>query len=207
MSTDLIAKMREITGAGIMDCRNALKETNNNIDKACRLLREKGVTTVLKKVGRCARQGIVYSYIHGNGILGVLVEVNCETDFVAKTIDFHNLVKEIAMQIAAIAPAYISRDQVPKNIIESEKEIYRIQLKKEGKSEKVFDKIIEGKIEKFYSKICLYDQAYIRDTDGKETIKDLITNTIAKIGENIIVRRFSRFKLGEEWWCLQRECF
>ena len=198
MSTELITKIREMTGAGIMDCKNALKETNNDIDKACRWLREKGITIAVKKAGRCVRQGLVYSYIHGNGILGVLVEVNCETDFVAKTVDFHNLVKEIAMQIAATSPAYVSRDQIPKSVIESEKEIYRVQLKKEGRPEKILDKIIEGKVEKFYSQTCLYDQVYIRDVNGKETIKDLITNSIAKIGENIIVKRFSRFKLGEE---------
>jgi len=198
MSTELITKIREMTGAGIMDCKNALKEANNDIDKACRWLREKGVATAVKKAGRCAKQGLIYSYIHGNGMLGTLVEVNCETDFVAKTMDFHNLVKEIAMQIAATAPIYVSRDQVPKSVIESEKEIYRVQLEKEGKTEKVLDKIINGKVEKFYGQICLYDQVYIRDTHGKETIKDLITNFIAKIGENIIVKRFSRFKLGEE---------
>ncbi|MDR1401172.1 MAG: translation elongation factor Ts [Endomicrobium sp.] len=198
MSTELIRKIREMTGAGIMDCKNALEEANNDIDKACRWLREKGVSTAVKKSGRCARQGLVYSYIHGNGMLGVLIEVNCETDFVAKTIDFYNLVKEIAMQIAATAPAYISRDQVPKSVIESEKEIYKIQLKKECRPEKVFDKIINGKVEKFYSQTCLYDQVYIRDIYGKETIKDLITNAIARIGENIIVKRFSRFRLGEE---------
>ncbi|MDR1511233.1 MAG: translation elongation factor Ts [Endomicrobium sp.] len=196
--TGLITKVREMTGAGVMDCRNALKETNNDVDKACLWLRKKGIATAVKKAGRYARQGLVYSYIHGNGTLGVLVEVNCETDFVAKTVDFHNLVKEIAMQIAATTPTYISRDQVPENVVGSEKEIYKIQLKKEGKPEKIFDKIIEGKIEKFYSQTCLYDQAYIRDIQGKETIKGLISNSIAKIGENIVVKRFSRFKLGEE---------
>jgi elongation factor Ts len=198
MSTELITKLREMTGAGIMDCRNALKESNNNVENACQWLREKGMASAVKKAGRAAKQGLVHSYIHGNGTLGVLVEVNCETDFVAKTEDFQALVKEIAMQIAAVSPTYISREQVPESILNAEKEIYKAQLKEKGKPEKVWDKIIEGKIEKFYSQICLYDQIYMRDTSGKETIKDLVTKAIAKIGENIVIKRFARFKLGEE---------
>ncbi|MCA6072013.1 MAG: translation elongation factor Ts [Endomicrobium sp.] len=197
MSTELITKLREMTGAGVMDCRNALKESNDDIDKACRWLREKGMASAVKKAGRAAKQGLVYSYIHGNGTLGALVEVNCETDFVAKTEDFQSLVKEIAMQIVAVSPTYVSREQVPSSILEAEREIYKAQLKELGKPEKVWDKIIEGKIEKFYSQICLYDQIYMRDTSGKETIKDLVTNVIAKIGENIVIKRFARFKLGE----------
>jgi elongation factor Ts len=198
MSTEFITKLREMTGAGIMDCRNALKESDNDINKACQWLREKGMASAVKKTGRTAKQGLVYSYIHGNGILGVLVEVNCETDFVAKTEDFQSLVKEIAMQIAAVAPTYVSKGHVPASIIEAEKNIYKAQLKEEGKPEKVWDKIIEGKIEKFYSQVCLYDQIYMRDTSGKETIRDLVTKAIAKIGENIVIKRFVRFKLGEE---------
>lgn len=198
MSTELIIKLREMTGAGIMDCRNALKECADNIEKACQWLREKGMASAVKKAGRLAKQGLVSSYIHGNGSLGVLVEVNCETDFVAKTDDFKSLVKEIAMQVAAADPMYVSKEQVPSNIIEAEKEIYKIQLKEEGKNEAVWSKIIEGKIEKFYSKICLYEQVYVRDASGKETVKDLVTKTIAKIGENIVIKRFARFKLGEE---------
>lgn len=198
MSTELITKLRKMTGAGIMDCRNALKESSNDIDKACQWLREKGIASAVKKAGRTANQGLVYSYIHGNGTLGVLVEVNCETDFVAKTEDFKSLVKEIAMQAAAVSPTYVSKEQVPASIIEAEKEIYKAQLKEEGKPERVWDKIIEGKIEKFYSQVCLYDQIYMRDMSGKETIKDLVTKAISKIGENIVIRRFARFKLGEE---------
>ena len=198
MSTELITKLREMTGAGMMDCRNALKENNNEIEKACQWLREKGMASAVKRAGRAAKQGLVHSYIHGNGALGVLVEVNCETDFVAKTDDFKNLVKEVAMQIAAVAPAYVNREEVPASIVEAEKEIYKAQLKEEGKPEKVWDKIIEGKLEKFYGQVCLNEQIYIRDTSGKETVKDLVTNAIAKIGENIVIRRFSRFKLGEE---------
>ena len=150
MSTELITKLREMTGAGIMDCRNALKENGDDIDKACQWLREKGMASAVKRAGRSAKQGLVNSYIHGNGTLGVLVEVNCETDFVAKTEDFQNLVKEIAMQVAVVSPLYVTREQVPESIIESEKNIYKAQLKEEGKPEKVWDKIIEGKIEKFY---------------------------------------------------------
>ncbi|MDR3306370.1 MAG: translation elongation factor Ts [Endomicrobium sp.] len=198
MSTELITKLRERTGAGIMDCRNALKESDNDVQKACQRLREKGIASAVKKAGRAAKQGLVHSYIHGDGTLGVLVEVNCETDFVAKTEDFQVLVKEIAMQIAAVSPTYVFREQVPESILNAEKEIYKAQLKEEGNPEKVWDKIIEGKIEKFYSRICLYDQIYMRDTSGKETIKDLVTNSIAKIGENIVIKRFARFKLGEE---------
>jgi elongation factor Ts len=198
MSTELITKLREMTGAGIMDCRNALKESNNDVEKSCKWLREKGMASAVKKAGRSAKQGLVHSYIHGKGTLGVLVEVNCETDFVAKTEDFQSLVKEIAMQIAAVSPTYISREQVPESILNAEKEIFKAQLKEEGKPEKVWDKIIEGKIEKFYSQICLYDQIYMRDISGKETIKDLVTKAIAKIGENIVIKRFARFKLGEQ---------
>ncbi|MDR3330849.1 MAG: translation elongation factor Ts [Endomicrobium sp.] len=198
MSIELISKLREMTTAGVMDCREALKESSNNIDKACRWLREKGIASAVKKAGRIVKQGLVYSYIHGNGTLGVLVEMNCETDFVAKTKEFQILVKEIAMQIAAVSPIYISREQIPQTVLESEREIYRIQLEKEGKPEKVWNKIIEGKIEKFYAQVCLYDQIYIRSVSGKETIKSLVADVIAKIGENIVVRRFARFKLGEE---------
>ncbi|MCL2145429.1 MAG: translation elongation factor Ts [Endomicrobia bacterium] len=198
MSTELITKLREMTGAGIMDCRNALKENTNDLDKACQWLREKGMASAVKRAGRSAKQGLVNSYIHGAGTLGVLVEVNCETDFVAKTEDFQNLVKEIAMQVAAVSPVYVTREQVPESILESEKAVYKAQLKEEGKPEKVWDKIIEGKVEKFYQQVCLMEQIYMRDTSGKETIKDLVTAAIAKTGENIVVKRFARFKLGEE---------
>jgi elongation factor Ts len=195
---ELIVKLRKMTGAGVMDCKTALKKSENQIDKACQWLREKGIASAVEKAKRFAKYGLVYSYIHGNGSLGVLVEVNCETDFVAKTEDFQVLVKEIAMQIAAVAPIYVSRDQIPVNVVEIEKKIYKIQLVNEGKSEKNWEKIIDGKLEKFYSRVCLYDQIYIRDTLSKETIRGLVTNAIAKFGENIIVKRFVRFKLGEE---------
>ncbi|MDR2191963.1 MAG: translation elongation factor Ts [Endomicrobium sp.] len=198
MSTELITKLREMTGAGISDCNKALKETENDIDKACQWLREKGMASAVKRAGRSAKQGLIHSYIHGNGVLGVLVEVNCETDFVAKTDDFKELVKEIAMQIAAVSPLYVTREQVPQAALDAEKEIYKSQLKEEGKPEKIWDKIIEGKIEKYYAQVCLYDQIYMRDTSGKQTIKDLVNEKIGKIGENIVIKKFARFKLGEE---------
>ncbi|MDR1928936.1 MAG: elongation factor Ts [Endomicrobium sp.] len=197
MSTNLISKLRKITGAGIKICSDALKESNYDIDKACLWLRKNGLIDVLEKSNKFAKQGIIHSYIHGNGVLGVLVEVNCETDFVARTYDFKNLVKEISMQIAAFAPVYISRNQIPRNIIETEKNIYKIQFEKERKSKSLIDKVINGKIEKFYKTVCLYDQIYMRDVLGKMTIKDLVKNTIAKVGENIVIKRFVRFKLGE----------
>jgi elongation factor Ts len=198
MGTELIAKLREMTSAGISDCAKALKENGDDLDKAAQWLREKGMANAVKRAGRSANQGLVQSYIHGNGILGVLVEVNCETDFVAKTADFQALVKDITLQIAASAPLFVSREQVSPEIINVEKEIYRAQLKEEGKPEKVWDKIIEGKIEKFYAQICLHEQPYIRDESGKRTVKNVIDETIGKIGENIVVKRFARFKLGEE---------
>jgi elongation factor Ts len=197
MGIELITKLREMTGAGIGDCNKALKETKDDLDKAIAWLREKGMASAVKRAGKSANQGLVHSYIHGNGSLGVLVEVNCETDFVAKTADFQNLVKELAMQIAAVSPLFVSRDQVTEDVLAAEKEIYKGQLKEEGKPEKVWDKIIEGKVEKFYSQICLYDQPYMRDTTGKQTIKNFIDEHIGKIGENIVVKRFARFKLGE----------
>jgi elongation factor Ts len=198
MSIELVVKLRGMTGAGIIDCRDALMESDNDIDKACQWLRGKGIASAIKKIGKSTKQGLIYSYIHGNGILGVLVEMNCETDFVAKTEHFKALAKEIAIQIAAIAPTYISREQVPDSVLETEMEIYKAQLKIDGKPEKIWNKIIEAKIEKFYCQVCLYDQIYVRDIHGKETIKDLIASVIAKTGENIVVKRFVRFKLGEE---------
>lgn len=197
-SAEDISKLRAMTGAGIMDCKAALTEGKGDIDKAVQYLREKGIATAVKKAERSAKQGLVYSYIHAGGKLGVLVEVNCETDFVARTEDFQNLVKEIAMQVAAANPLYVKREEVPQDLIEKEKEIYKVQLKDEGKPERVWDKILEGKLEKFYSQVCLLNQPYMRDTTGKETVQTLVTNAVAKIGENIVVRRFARFRVGEE---------
>lgn len=196
-SADLIQKLRSMTGAGILDCKAALAASNDDIDKAVQFLREKGIASAVKKAERTAKQGLVTSYIHAGGKLGVLVEVNCETDFVARTEDFQNLVKEIAMQVAAANPLYVQRTDIPQEVIEKEREIYQAQLKEEGKPENVWPKIIDGKLEKFYTQVCLLDQPYIRDSSGKEKIKNLVTNAIAKIGENIVVRRFARFLVGE----------
>lgn len=193
-----ISQLRSMTGAGIMDCKAALVESKDDLDKAIQYLREKGIASAVKKAVRAANQGLVHSYIHAGGKLGVLVEVNCETDFVARTEDFQGLVKEVAMQVAAANPLYVKREEVPQDLIDKEKEIYKVQLKEEGKPEKVWDKIIDGKLEKFFSQVCLLDQPYIRDTSGKEKIKDVVTAAVAKIGENIVVKRFARFRIGEE---------
>jgi elongation factor Ts len=198
LKPELIAKLRSMTGAGIMDCKAALVESKEDLDKAIQYLREKGIALAVKKAERTASQGLVASYIHAGGKLGVLLEVNCETDFVARTEDFQNLVKELSMQVAAANPLYVKREDVPVEVTDKEKEIYKVQLKEEGKPEKVWDKILEGKLEKFFSQVCLLDQPYIRDTSGKEKVKDIVTNAIAKIGENIVVKRFSRFRVGEE---------
>ncbi len=197
---ELISKLRGMTGAGIADCKVALVESKDDIDLAIKWLREKGISSAVKRAERKANQGLVHSYIHAGGKLGVLVEVNCETDFVARTDDFQNLVKEIAMQVAAANPLYVRREDVPGEVIEKEKEIYKNQLKEEGKPkpEAVMEKIIVGKLEKFYSEVCLLEQPSIRDTSGKEKIKDNVAAAIGKIGENIVVRRFARFRLGEE---------
>jgi elongation factor Ts len=195
---ELITKLRSMTGAGIMDCKAALVESKGELEKAIQYLREKGIASAVKKAERAATQGLVASYIHAGGKLGVLIEVNCETDFVARTEDFQALVKEISMQVAAANPLYVKREDVPIEVIDKEKEIYKVQLKEEGKPEKVWDKILEGKLEKFFSQVCLLDQPYIRDTSGKEKVKGILTAAIAKTGENIVVRRFSRFRVGEE---------
>lgn len=197
-SADLIQKLRSMTGAGILDCKAALDISKDDLDKAVQYLREKGMASAVKKAERTAKQGLVTSYIHAGGLLGVLVEVNCETDFVARTEDFQNLVKEIAMQVAAANPLYVQRTDIPAAVIDKEREIYKVQLKEEGKPEQVWPKIMDGKLEKYYSQVCLLDQPYIRDASGKEKVKDLVTAAVAKTGENIVVRRFARFRVGEE---------
>jgi elongation factor Ts len=197
-SAEQIQKLRAMTGCGIMDCKKALTESKDDVDKAVQYLREKGIASAVKKAERTAKEGLVASYIHAGGKLGVLIEVNCETDFVARNEDFQNLVKELAMQVAAANPLYLKREDIPLEVIDKEKEIYRAQLKEEKKPDNVIDKIVTGKLEKFYTQVCLLDQPYIRDTSGKEKVKDLITNAVAKIGENNVVRRFARFRVGEE---------
>ncbi|WP_062552251.1 translation elongation factor Ts [Peptoniphilus phoceensis] len=190
----LVKELREKTGAGMMDCKKALSETNGDMDKAVDFLREKGLASVAKKSSRIASEGIVESYIHG-GRIGVLVEVNSETDFVAKNEEFQNFVKDIAMQIAAVAPKYVSREEVPAEEVEHERNILTEQARGENKPEHIIEKMVEGRLEKFYEEICLLDQDFIKDSDKK--IKDILNDLIAKIGENIKIRRFVRFEVGE----------
>jgi elongation factor Ts len=194
ISAEMVKQLREKTGVGMMECKKALTESTGDFEKAIDLLRQKGLATASKKAGRTASEGLIESYIH-MGKIGTMVEVNCETDFVARTDDFKQLVKDIAMHIAAANPAYLSREDVPQDILEREKEIYRAQVT--NKPPQVVEKIIEGKLEKFFSDFCLLDQIFIKDTEQKTKIKDLITEKIAKMGENIIIKRFSRFQLGD----------
>jgi elongation factor Ts len=194
ITADMVRELREKTGAGMMDCKRALAESGGDADKAIKVLREKGLATAAKKSGRVASEGLIGSYIHMDKI-GVLVEINCETDFVARTDDFRELAKDVAMHIAASNPSYLSREDVPQEVVEREKEIYRAQIS--NKPPQVVDKIVEGKLDKFYGESCLLDQIFIKDPDQKQKVKDLITDKIAKLGENILVRRFVRFQLGE----------
>ncbi len=194
ITAEMIKNLREKTGAGMMECKKALAESNKDFEKAIDLLRQKGLATALKRAGRTASEGIIHSYVH-MGKIGAMVEVNCETDFVARTDDFKELVKDIAMHIAAATPFYLTRDDVPHDIIEREKEIYRAQVA--DKPPHVIEKIIDGKIEKFYADTCLFDQLFIKDPEQKKRIKDIVSEKIAKLGENIIIRRFVRFQLGE----------
>jgi len=190
-----VKELRERTLAPMMDCKRALEEAQGNFDKAIDLLREKGLKTSQKKATRSAKDGLVSAYIHPGGKIGVLVEVSCETDFVARTEDFKKLVKNLSMQIAASNPLYLSREDVSLAVLEKEKDIYRNQALREGKPEKIVDKIIAGKIEKFFSEVCLIEQSYVREPEV--TIKELLDSQIGKLGENIIIRRFCRYQLGE----------
>ncbi|WP_019132493.1 translation elongation factor Ts [Peptoniphilus obesi] len=189
-----IKELREKTSAGMMDCKKALVEANGDIDKASDILREKGLASIAKKSSRIASEGIVDSYIHG-GRIGVLIEVNSETDFVAKNEDFKVFVKDMAMQVAAAAPKYLSREEVPADEVEHEKSVLKEQALNEGKPEKIVEKMVEGRMEKFYEEICLLDQKFIKDPDIK--VQDLLNNIAAKIGENIKIRRFIRYEVGE----------
>ncbi|HOT37243.1 MAG TPA: translation elongation factor Ts [Candidatus Latescibacteria bacterium] len=190
-----VKELREKTGAGMMECKKALGETNGDLQKAIDYLREQGILKSAKLGSRATSQGAIFSYVHPGDQLGVLVEINCETDFVARTDDFKALGKNIAMQVAASAPQYVSRDQVPQEVLDHEKEVSRAQAKAEGKPEKILDKIVEGRLEKYFQEVCLLDQAYIRDDSRK--VSDLVTEAIAKIRENITIKRFVRFKVGE----------
>lgn len=195
ISMVLIKDLRQRTGAGVVDCKVALQEGKGDVDKAIEYLRRKGLATAAKKAGRVAADGLVTSYIHAGGKIGVLVEVNCETDFVAKTEDFQTFVKNIAMQVAAANPQYVRREEITGEVLDKEREIYRAQAMESKKPEKVIEKIVEGKLEKYYSEVCLLEQTYIKD--GDLTVKEVLDALIGKIGENIQIRRFARFQLGE----------
>lgn len=195
ISAAMVKQLREKTGAGMMDCKNALSEVEGDVEKAIELLRKKGLATAQKRAGRALSEGMIQSYIHMTGKLGVLVEVNCETDFVAKNEDFQEFTKNIAMHIAATNPLGITPEDISQEIIEKEKEIYRAQALDMGKPENVIDKIVEGKLNKFYEESCLLNQPYVRDTDI--SIADLLNQMIAKIGENISIKRFVRYQIGD----------
>lgn len=195
ISAGMVKELREKTGAGIMDCKEALAECEGDLDKATDFLRKKGLATAAKRAGRAMSEGIVQSYIHMGGKLGVLVEVNCETDFVAKSDDFQEFAKNIAMHIAATNPVSLTQDDVPEEVVNAEMEIYRGQAREMGKPENIIDKIAEGKLSKFFKESCLMNQAYVRNPDI--SIADLLNELIAKIGENITIKRFVRFQIGE----------
>jgi elongation factor Ts len=195
ISTALIKELREKTGVGIMDCKTALNECDGDIEKAIEYLRKKGIATAKKRGGRATSQGQVQAYIHAGGKIGVLVEVNCETDFTGKTDDFTNFSKDLAMQIAATSPIAIDREGIPDDILDKEREIYATQAKDSGKPDHVIDKIVEGKLKKFYSEACLLEQPFVKD--GDMTIQDLLNDLMAKTGENILIRRFARYQLGD----------
>jgi len=195
ITADQVKKLRDATGAGMMECKAALAEANGNFDEATTLLRKRGLAQAAKRAGRSTGNGLISSYIHMGGKIGVLVEVNCETDFVARTDDFQNLVKEIAMHIAAASPRWVRREDVPAAEVDKEKEIYRAQMANEKKPAHVLDKIIEGKLGSFYSQFVLLDQPFVRD--DKVTVSQLVANATAKTGENIQIGRFARFRVGE----------
>lgn len=195
ITAGMVKDLRERTGAGMMDCKKVLVECCGDIEKAIDELRTKGLAKAAKKAGRVASEGVVVSYIHGKGRIGVLVEVNCETDFVGNTEEFRQLAYDIAMQVAATNPAYLSREQVPSGDVEHERQVLRAQALEEGKPEKIIDKMVDGRIDKFYKENCLLEQQFIKDPD--KTVQQLIHEHVAKIGENITVRRFSRYEVGE----------
>lgn len=194
-SSTLVKQLREKTGAGILDCQKALQETNDDMGKAVDYLRQKGLAAAEKKAGRQTNQGVIGAYVHAGSRIGVLIEVNCETDFVARNEEFQSLVKDLGLQVAASRPSFVKREEVPAEVVEKERVIYRGLAKELGKPEAAWPKIVEGKLEKFYEEQCLLEQPFIRDTSI--TIKDLVAQKIAKIGENITVRRFTRYELGQ----------
>ncbi len=195
VTANMVKELRDRTGAPFLDCKKALEEVRGDVEKATEILRIKGVAKASKKVGRETSEGVITSYIHAGWKIGVMVEVNCETDFVGRNEEFQRLAKEIAMQIAAANPRFISREDVPDSVLSKEKEIMKAQVMESGKSESVVDKIVQGKLEKFYEEACLLEQSYIRDPKTK--IRDLLSSMVAQVGENIVVRRFIRYQLGE----------
>lgn len=194
-SSQLVKELREKTGAGILDCQKALTENGDDVEKAIDYLRQKGLAAAAKKAGRETNQGLIHSYIHMGGKIGVLIEVNCETDFVARNEEFKAFVNDLALQIAAANPSYVKRDDIPANLVEREKAIFEGQAKELGKPAAALPKIVEGKLEKFYQENCLLEQSFIKDPTV--TVKDLVAQKISKIGENMNIRRFTRFQLGE----------
>ncbi|MFN8640761.1 MAG: translation elongation factor Ts [Candidatus Binatia bacterium] len=196
VSATAVRDLRERTGAGMMDCKKALAEVQGDVDKAIVYLREKGLAAAAKRAGRTAADGLVEAYIHAGGKIGVLIEVNCETDFVARTDDFRGLVRDLAMQVAAANPRYVSREEVPAAVLEQERSIYATQAAGSGKPAAVIEKMVNGKIEKFFADVCLLEQSFIKDPD--KPVSRLVSDAVAKMGENIVVRRFSRFQLGEQ---------
>ncbi len=195
ITAQMVKELRERTGVGMMDCKKALQATEGDIEKAIDELRTKGLAKAAKKASRVASEGTITSYIHGGGRIGVLVEINCETDFVGKTDEFKQLAHDIAMQIAASNPTYISREEVPQAVQEHEKEVLRAQALEEGKPEKVIDKMVEGRLEKYFKENCLLEQPYIKDPD--KTVQQMVLEMVSKIGENINIRRFARYEVGE----------
>jgi len=195
ISANLVKELREKTGAGMMECKKALETSGGDMEKAVQTLREQGQARAASKAGRTAKEGVIYSYIHPGDRLGVLLELNCETDFVARTEDFRNLAKDLAMQIAAASPLVVSRQELPAELVEKERGIYRQQAKNEGKPEKILDRIVEGKLEKYFQEAVLLEQIFVKDQNL--TVKELLNSAVAKLGENVVPRRFVRFRLGE----------
>jgi elongation factor Ts len=196
-SAQLVKELRDRTGAGVMDCKTALQASDGDLQGAVEFLRKKGLADAAKRAARDAREGLVHAYIHAGAKLGVLIEVNCETDFVAKTDAFQGLVRDLAMQVAASNPSWVSREDVPAAVLDKEREIYRTQMADQKKPPAVLDKIVEGKLEKFFAEQCLLEQAFVRDASGKTRIKDLVDGVNAQTQERIVVKRFARFQVGE----------
>jgi elongation factor Ts len=196
VTAGMVKELREKTGAGMMDCKKALSETAGDVEKAIDYLRQKGLSDAAKRTGRTASEGLVGSYIHPGGKIGVLVEVNCESDFVARTEEFQALVKDVAMHVAASNPLYLRREDVPEDVIAREKSIYEVQAREGGKPEKIVERIVHGKLEKFFEEVCLLEQPFVKEPDL--SVNQLVSSVVAKLGENIVVRRFQRYQLGSE---------